>query len=134
MSILTYLIGIASYTSLAIVAMARCSYVATLNRTVISPSRSWVASIEDIPELSLSRLDQSIPGAEFILSPLDHFIIHGPNGLHQCLVLPLLRPPVSPNLWIRMRHDLYITLQKIARQAAQGLSYLRKSQICHRGI
>lgn len=93
-----------------------------------------VAGVEDVPELSLSRLDQTIPGAEFILSPLDHFTIHGPNGFHQCLVLPLLGPPVSPDLWIRMRHDPSVALQKMARQAAQGLSYLHRNQICHGGI
>ncbi|RSL57398.1 hypothetical protein CEP54_008306 [Fusarium duplospermum] len=90
-----------------------------------------VARNNDVRELPLLRLDQKVPGAEFVISPLHHFTLQGPNGSHLCLVLPLLGPPVSPDLWNQMRQDPDVALHQMARQAAQGLSYLHKNQICH---
>ncbi|ERS97287.1 serine/threonine protein kinase [Sporothrix schenckii ATCC 58251] len=47
---------------------------------------------EAVPDLTLVRFDRSAPGAEHIAIPLDAFSIEGPNGVHQCLVLPVLGP------------------------------------------
>ncbi|KAM0415651.1 hypothetical protein ACHAPT_013401 [Fusarium lateritium] len=86
---------------------------------------------DEVQEPALSQLDQDMPGAEFIVTLLDHFVLAGPNGTHQCLVLPLLGPRVSPGLWRRMKQDPEVMLPRLARQATQALSFLHKHQVCH---
>ncbi|KAM5341257.1 hypothetical protein ACJ41O_015366 [Fusarium nematophilum] len=89
-------------------------------------------SAEDLPDLALERLDRSIPGAEYIAIPLDHFSVEGPNGTHHCIVLPVLGPCVSPRLWIEMEKEPGPVLRDMARQATQALNFLHKSQIYFR--
>ncbi|KAF5594324.1 CMGC kinase [Fusarium pseudoanthophilum] len=84
-------------------------------------------------DVSLAELDQSMPGAQFIASPLDVFSIEGPNGTHQCLTLPPLGPCVSPRLWMRLEKDPAAILRKFAYQTAQALAFLHKNEICHGG-
>ncbi|KAF4987266.1 hypothetical protein FGRMN_10468 [Fusarium graminum] len=86
---------------------------------------------EEILDFSLSELDQSIPGGQFIATPLNQFSVKGPNGIHQCLVLPPLGPCVSPRLWMRLEKDPVIALRKYAYQTTQALEFLHKNQICH---
>lgn len=47
---------------------------------------------ENLPDLTLMQLDRSAPGAEYIAIPMDTFSVAGPNGSHQCTVLPSLWP------------------------------------------
>ncbi|KAF4441446.1 CMGC kinase [Fusarium acutatum] len=82
-------------------------------------------------ECSLVKLDQLMPGAQYIASPLDFFSIEGPNGTHHCLTLPPLGPCVSPRLWMRLEKDAATILRKFAYQTTQALAFLHKNQICH---
>ncbi|KAK7433291.1 hypothetical protein QQZ08_000229 [Neonectria magnoliae] len=83
---------------------------------------------DNLLDLSLTQLDHSIPGAEYIATPLDHFSVDGPNGTHQCIVLPVLGPCVSPRLWTQMGKDPGLTLQKMAHQTAKALNFLHKNK------
>ncbi|QKD60280.2 kinase-like domain-containing protein [Fusarium oxysporum Fo47] len=86
---------------------------------------------DEILDFSLAELDQSMPGAQYIASPLDSFSIEGPNGSHQCLALLPLGPCVSPRLWMRLGTGPATILRKFAYQSTQALDFLHKNQICH---
>ncbi|RYP82135.1 hypothetical protein DL769_001740 [Monosporascus sp. CRB-8-3] len=88
---------------------------------------------ETLPDLTLTRLDRSAPGAEYIAIPLDSFSIAGPNGSHQCIVLPVLGPCVSPRLWLRLKKDPGPVLRGMAHQAALAMNFLHKHGLCHGG-
>lgn len=88
---------------------------------------------DDLPDLTLADLDQSHPGAKYITSLLDQFSLEGPNGSHYCLVLPILGPCVSPNLWERLDKDAGSALRRFAFQSTQALNFLHQNQICHGG-
>lgn len=74
-------------------------------------------------------------GSEHIRSLYDHFQIHGPNGVHECLVLELLGPDV-PDLIERLpRRRLPATLAKTAaRQTLRALEALHQRGIVHGGL
>ncbi|OJJ42504.1 hypothetical protein ASPZODRAFT_2119916, partial [Penicilliopsis zonata CBS 506.65] len=84
-----------------------------------------------VPDLILTRFDKSVPGAEQIATPLDSFSIDGPNGSHQCIVLPILGPCVSPGLWIELGMDPGRILRKGAYQAALAMQFLHMHCLCH---
>ncbi|KAL1860484.1 hypothetical protein VTK73DRAFT_7297 [Phialemonium thermophilum] len=86
---------------------------------------------ETIPDLTLARLDRSAPGAEYIAIPLDSFSLEGPNGSHQCIVLPVLGPCVSPSLWFRIKNEPGPVLRGMAQQAARAMDFLHKNGLCH---
>ncbi|KAJ4411618.1 hypothetical protein N0V82_008987 [Gnomoniopsis sp. IMI 355080] len=86
---------------------------------------------ETLPDLALEKLDRSTPGAEYIAIPLDSFSIAGPNGLHQCIVLPVLGPCVSPRLWLSLKEEPGYILRSMARQATLAMSCLHKYGLCH---
>ncbi|KAK3985430.1 kinase-like domain-containing protein [Cladorrhinum sp. PSN332] len=88
-------------------------------------------TLDQVPDLNLINLDKSIPGAQHIAAPLDQFSITGPNGTHQCIILPVLGPRVSPDLWLQLDNDPAPILRKIAHQAAQAMDFLHKNKICH---
>lgn len=88
---------------------------------------------KDLADLSLARLDQSFAGAEYIAIPTDDFVIEGPNGKHQCIVLPLLGPRVAPDLWMHMDREPGPVLRKMAHQSAQALQFLHENKLCHGG-
>lgn len=90
-------------------------------------------SSNEFLDLSLARLDWSSPGAEYVSIPADSFSIRGPNGDHQCVVLPVLGPCVSPGLWVRMGKDPGPTLRKMAHQTAQAMRFLHENGLCHGG-
>lgn len=87
---------------------------------------------ETLPDLTLTRLNQTSPGAEYIGIPLDSFSITGPNGQHQCIVLPVLGPCVSPRLWLSLK-DPVPTLRKMAYQSVLAMQFLHKNNLCHGG-
>ncbi|RSL48245.1 hypothetical protein CEP54_013015 [Fusarium duplospermum] len=78
-----------------------------------------------------SQLDCTLPGAEFIALPLAHFTFSGPNGTHHVLVLPVLGPRVSPEIWPHMKTNPNVALRRLACQAAQAMDFLHRNQICH---
>ncbi|OAA59531.1 Protein kinase-like domain protein [Niveomyces insectorum RCEF 264] len=86
---------------------------------------------ETSPDLTLMQLDRSAPGAEHIAIPQDSFTVKGPNGSHQCIVLPVLGPCVSPRLWLRMKNDPGPVLRRMAQQTAQAMQFLHGHGICH---
>ncbi len=86
-----------------------------------------------LPDLTLTQLDRSAPGAEYIAIPLDSFSITGPNGSHQCIVLPVLGPCVSPRLWLKLKKDPGPVLRGMAHQTALGMNFLHKHGLCHGG-
>jgi len=88
---------------------------------------------ETLPDLTLMRWDRSAPGAEYIAIPLDSISIAGPNGSHQCIVLSVLGPCVSPQLWLRLKKELGPVLRKMAHQAALAMDFLHKHSLCHGG-
>lgn len=90
-------------------------------------------SAEGLPDLRMMHLDRTIKGAEYINIPKDHFSLQGPNGTHQCLVLELLGPQVSPGIWIEMDNPGPV-LRKFCLQAAQALKFLYQNGVCHGGI
>ncbi|KAH8668787.1 kinase-like domain-containing protein [Xylariales sp. PMI_506] len=88
---------------------------------------------ESVRDLTLMELDRSAPGGEYIAVPQDSFSITGPNGTHQCIVLPVLGPCVSPSLWLKLEKDPESILREMARQAATAsatvISDFRSSNI-----
>jgi hypothetical protein len=90
-------------------------------------------SVDKLPDLRLMHLDMSPPGSQYINIPKHHFSLEGPNGTHQCLVLTLLGPRVSPNTWIEMDNP-GPSLRKFCQQTACALNFLHQNGICHGGI
>lgn len=87
---------------------------------------------ETLPDLTLTPLNQTSPGAEYIGVPLDSFSITGPNGEHQCIVLPVLGPCVSPRLWLSLKDPVPI-LRKMAYQSVLAMKFLHENNLCHGG-
>ncbi|KAG6008247.1 hypothetical protein E4U43_000189 [Claviceps pusilla] len=88
-------------------------------------------SPDQVAELSfMQQLDRGHLGARYIALPLDSFEVDGPNGTHQCLVLPLLGQASSPELWHHWE-DPAPVLRELCRQAVQALDCLHKSGIGH---
>ncbi|KEY74470.1 hypothetical protein S7711_04506 [Stachybotrys chartarum IBT 7711] len=86
---------------------------------------------DEAPDLALTRLDQSAPGAEYIAIPTDSFTLVGPNGSHQCIVLPVLGPCVSPHLWLRLDKEPEPILRGMAYQSTLAMKLLHENGICH---
>ncbi|KAI1283412.1 kinase-like protein [Xylaria sp. FL0933] len=89
------------------------------------------APIETLLDVKLTELDLSVPGAEYIAIPLDSFSIAGPNGSHRCIVLPVLGPCVSPDLWLKFKKDIKPILQGMAYQSTLAPNFLHKNGFCH---
>ncbi|KAJ5100394.1 hypothetical protein N7456_006446 [Penicillium angulare] len=86
-------------------------------------------------DMILKDLNRSLPGAEHIAMPLDSFYFDGPNGSHQCIVLPVLGPRVSSvsnfNLCRLLGKNPGRTLRKMAYQAALAMKWLHTNGFCH---
>ncbi|KAH8586125.1 kinase-like domain-containing protein [Bisporella sp. PMI_857] len=98
------------------------------------------ASSDDCPELRMNQLkaahNQHAPGrdgAESICFPLDHFKIHGPNGIHISFVYPVLGPNVSLGLF-RASEDPDNDLRSLSLQVVQAVKFLPSQGICHGDI
>lgn len=80
----------------------------------------------------LHLLDSNKPSS--LLELLDHFVIEGPNGQHQCLVTELLGPSVSDVLETTRNGRLPIMwIKSITKQLFTGLEGLHAMQIGHGG-
>ncbi|KAI0551985.1 kinase-like protein [Xylaria curta] len=86
---------------------------------------------ETLLDCTLMQLDRSTPGSEYVAIPLDSFSIVGPNGSHQCIVLPVLGPCVSPRLWLRLNKNSGDILRGMAYQSTIALNFLHKQGFCH---
>jgi serine/threonine-protein kinase SRPK3 len=60
----------------------------------------------------------------------DEFVIDGPNGRHQCLVMPACGPSIKKAPLDTLAE---VALRSIIRQIADGLSHLHTSGVCHGG-
>jgi hypothetical protein len=87
------------------------------------------ASSENCPELQVNRLEGD--GTEFICLPLDHFKIHGPNGVHIAFVYPVLGPNVSLGLFCSSDPDS--DLRSLGLQLTTAIKFLHSQGICHGG-
>ena len=86
---------------------------------------------DNLADISLGQMDRSAPGSEYIAIPLNSFSIEGPNGCHQCIVLLVLGPRVSPGLWLRMKKDPSPVLRGMARQTTEALRFLHNNSLFH---
>ncbi|KAJ6023893.1 hypothetical protein N7540_004690, partial [Penicillium herquei] len=89
------------------------------------------ADPKTVVDLTLTNLDKSVPRAEHIAIPLDSFSIDWPNGSHQCIVLPVLGPCVSPELWLELGEDPGPILRNMAYQAVLAMKWLHGRCFCH---
>lgn len=81
-------------------------------------------------EIIRSTLGESEARKSHICLPLRQFRFEGPNGWHDCLVLPVLGPSVK-SLHLRKGGDQL--RRKIAVQAMQAMAALHGKGICHGG-
>lgn len=91
------------------------------------------ASTGDIPiELTILQHLQTCSTTHPNISSLENFFqIKGPNGLHYCLVLPILGPSIK-DIASRKQFPKSL-LHKASQQIASGLAYLHSLEICHGG-
>lgn len=78
------------------------------------------------------------PGREFVMEILDDFLLHGPNGVHLCIVTELLGPPIQQDPWVweelfpgHIEEFPAIHAKKLCVQVARGLAYLHQCNIVH---
>ncbi|KAK0111103.1 hypothetical protein ONS95_001480 [Cadophora gregata] len=90
------------------------------------------ANATDDMELNILRHLQECAASHPNISSLDDvFQINGPNGLHYCLVLPILGRSIK-TMSERSERQLPISLRhKASQQVASGLAYLHSLNICH---
>lgn len=77
---------------------------------------------------SLSKTPKE--GMEHLALPLDSFTVSSVNGTHQCEVLPLMGPPVSPLPSTKFA-DPEDILHKVSQQVVSGLKAIHSSGYCH---
>lgn len=105
-----------------------------------SAKEEWVAlkildsdsSTSSTPRPSILDDDDMKSSALFCI-PIRDFWIHGPNGHHLCLVLPVVGPSCSS-----LSKGIYSTMKPalaadIGRQAAQATTLLHSKGFCHGG-
>ncbi|KAF2789022.1 kinase-like protein [Melanomma pulvis-pyrius CBS 109.77] len=82
---------------------------------------------------ALAALNSKEPGARHIVQLVDHFLIQGPNGTHDCVVLEFLGPSVMDNNFLRLNNGrLPGQLAKSCiQQAFLALAHLHKHNIAH---
>ena len=89
------------------------------------------ANDTDDMELNILRHLQKCAATHPNISSLDDvFRINGPNGLHYCLVLPVLGPSIKE---ISQRQLPKSLRHKASQEIANGLAYLHSLEICHGG-
>jgi serine/threonine-protein kinase SRPK3 len=83
--------------------------------------------------LHLSRPDTYHPGKNHVLQLLDHFEHKGPNGLHLCLVFPVMMSD-GEAMTVRgnPRYSGYV--REISNQILLGLNYLHDQGLVHGGM
>ncbi len=73
--------------------------------------------------------DDSHPGREHVVQLLDHFQIHGPNGIHDVVVTEVLCPLLSMKglpIYKRMKRSF-------CQQTILGVAYLHSRGVAHGG-
>ncbi|KAJ5245571.1 hypothetical protein N7489_005667, partial [Penicillium chrysogenum] len=91
---------------------------------------------EDSQELSiLNELSHSITphaGKEHVISLLDHFEHEGPNGLHLCLVFPIMMSD-GEAMTIRGKARNASFVRAVSTQIIIGLDFLHQNNMIHGG-
>lgn len=91
---------------------------------------------QNCPEVDILRRLRSSPehsGKAYIMSLLDHFWIHGPNGSHLCVVSQVAGPSIKQfNRYSgRLRASV---ARKVALQVTMALDYVHSAGVVHGGI
>lgn len=72
------------------------------------------------------------PGHPNVLPLCDSFKIFGPNGEHQCLILPVLGPSLKNRKVVEALSCS--TRQQVCRQIANAIAFLHDHGVCHGGM
>ena len=80
--------------------------------------------------LHLSKADTHHPGKNHVLQLLDQFEHKGPNGLHLCLVFPVMMSD-GQAMTIREKPRYPDYVREISNQILLGLSYLHDQGLIH---
>ncbi|KAL5338291.1 serine protein kinase [Aspergillus crustosus] len=80
--------------------------------------------------LHLSKADTHYPGKSHVLQLLDQFEHKGPNGLHLCLVFPVMMSD-SQVITIQEKPCYSGYVQEILKQILLGLNYLHDQGLIH---
>ncbi|GJJ15449.1 hypothetical protein Clacol_009727 [Clathrus columnatus] len=92
-----------------------------------SRSRSEVAVIQHLQQHATGS------GKEYVVEVFDVFEHIGPNGLHHCIVMEVLGPPISSDIEEIYPDEIFpIEIAKrMSTQVAHGLAYIQKAGIVH---
>ncbi|GJJ15407.1 hypothetical protein Clacol_009683 [Clathrus columnatus] len=92
-----------------------------------SSSRSEVAVIQHLQQHATGS------GKEYVVEVFDVFEHIGPNGLHHCIVMEVLGPPISSDIEDIYPDEIFpIEIAKrMSTQVAHGLAYIHKAGIVH---
>ncbi|KAJ5580230.1 uncharacterized protein N7459_006215 [Penicillium hispanicum] len=80
--------------------------------------------------LHLSRADTRHPGKNHVLQLLDHFEHKGPNGLHLCLVFPVMLSD-GEAMTVRENPRCAGYVREVSKQVLLGLDYLHDQGLIH---
>jgi serine/threonine protein kinase len=82
--------------------------------------------------LHMSKPKTNHPGKSHVVQLLDHFEHKGPNGLHLCLVFPImLSDGEAMTVREKPRYSAYV--REISKQILQGLEYIHELGLIHGG-
>ena len=108
---------------------ANC-YVAL--KIIMADERSNKLELKMFEYLANQRSDH--PGKQHLVTLLDRFVIQGPYGQHNCLVLPFLGPSVSNQASSYHSKMLDPCLaRRVATQLSESLAYMHSVGIGHGG-
>jgi serine/threonine-protein kinase SRPK3 len=75
------------------------------------------------------------PGRSSVPEVFDCFEVHGPNGVHQCLVMELLGPSMASLAESYAANRLPGAMAwKVARQVVQAIAYVHRMGVVHGGL
>ncbi|PLB51214.1 serine protein kinase [Aspergillus steynii IBT 23096] len=80
--------------------------------------------------LHLARADVSHPGKNYVLQLLDQFEHHGPNGVHLCLVFPVMMSD-GEAMTVRETPRYAVYVREISKQILLGLNYIHDQGLIH---
>ncbi|KAJ5392128.1 hypothetical protein N7509_007618 [Penicillium cosmopolitanum] len=80
--------------------------------------------------LHLSKASTDCPGRNIVLQLLDHFEHRSPNGLHLCLVFPVMMSD-GEAMTVRERPRYSDYVRNISKQLLQGLNFIHDQGLIH---